>query len=273
MPLRRTMILAGTSLATALLCGCGHDWDAYDPRHGADGAGAGGVSSSGIGGSNGSSGSGVGGSGAGGGSASSSGSGGGATCELSLQNDFEDGVVVTPPWVEYHSDGVMPEEASGDLFFHLPSMSTESVWGVLATDTSHNLSGCAISAQVRQVPSTATDAYTNLALGIDNDNYVEIVSHKGQLMFKAVINGNGEPPLESITHDLGLNAFWRISEKDGITTWETSPDGENWDFQVSAPNPLPVDGMVVKIGTGTLTAVTQSLQPARWDNLKITDAP
>jgi hypothetical protein len=271
MPIRRTTILAGSSLVAVLLLGCGHEWDAYDPRLGAEGPDAGGGSSSSVGGGgSASSGAGIGGSGGVGGTvASSSGSGGGSPCALSLQNEFDDGTVEGGPWISYASGDVSVVEADGFLDILMPSMSAQNVWGSFQTVDRYDMSGCGISARVLEIPNTATNAYTNLTVHVDFNNYVEIASMQGNLLFKYVTNGVNNSTLQVVKHDLGKHAFWRIREEAGTTYWETSMDGQTWVEEVSAPNPLPVTNMLVRLGAGTVSPVTQVIGKARWDDLKV----
>jgi hypothetical protein len=270
MPIRRTTILAGSSLVAVLLLGCGHEWDAYDPRLGAEGPDAGGGSSSVGGGSSASSGAGVGGSGGVGGTvASSSGSGGGSPCALSLQNEFDDDMVNDASWTSNSSPDLSVVEADGFLDFLMPSMAAQGVWGSLQTVDRYDISGCGISVRVLEVPNTANDSYTNLTVHVDGSNYLELVSIQGSLLFKYVINGVMPSPIQVIKHDLGKHAVWRIREEAGTTYWETSMDGQTWVEQVSAPNPLPVTNMRVRLGVGTLSPVTQPLGKARWDDVKV----
>jgi hypothetical protein len=264
MPIRRTSFLVGSYLVATLLLGCNRDWDAYDPRLGETGPGAGGNSatSSGMGGqSSSSTASGTGGGGAGG-------AGGGSTCGVKLYNDFEDGKLDDMTWAAYTSMEVSAAETNGSLVFDLPSTSSQAVWGVLQSNATLDLSGCAVVVHAQEVPAALGDVYTHMKLSVGPD-WLELGTFKGEILFKFVIDGvhyeEEMPPM----YDPIPHAWWRIREEAGITYWDTSPDGKEWKNRRSASNPLKVEAMFVKLEIGTLTGVSEPLGRARFDDLRV----
>lgn len=276
MPIRRTVLLSGSILVATLSIGCGRDWDAFDPRRaGPDpGAGGAGASSSSNGSTNGVGQSSSSTASAGGGatsssssSSSASGAGGSSPCSLSVQDDFNDGTLDTVTWEKFSSPEISVSETNGSLVFDLLPMSTEGVWGVVETKGLHDLSGCTVTAQVPEIQTATSDAYTNLALST-GPAWVEIVFFEGRLLFKSVID-DVHTEFATATYDPVQHAYWRIREMDGTTYWYTSPDGKQWNEQVSMPNPVPVEAMQVVVGTGTISAVAQSGGRARFDNVSV----
>jgi hypothetical protein len=55
--------------------------------------------------------------------------------------------------------------------------------------------------------------------------------------------------------DPALDVWWRLSEFDGVTTFDTSPDGVTWRELMRMPTPLLFDHVIVSIGAGVYQPV------------------
>jgi hypothetical protein len=256
MPVRRTILLVVSSLAAALSSGCSHDWEAFDPRLGTQGAGAASSSSSGMGGSGGS------------GQSSSSGAGdaGGSPCTVSLHDDFDDGEIDNLQW-EVASKYSMVTESNGNLVVDVPVTPVDHSYGKLSARAAMNLAGCAVSVRVLKIPEPSATSYASLALNVGSD-HAEIVAYKGTMYFKVYL-GVDHLDFNSAPYDPIEHAYWRIREAAGITYWETSANGMQWHIQASKSNLLPVDAMKLSLSGGVDEVTATSLGVASFDDIHV----
>ncbi|UQA63115.1 hypothetical protein [Polyangium aurulentum] len=267
MAIRRTILLVGSSIAAALLFGCGRDWDAFDPRLGTSGAGAGGAStsssSSGMVGQSSSSASGMGGSGGAG--TGGSGGAGGSPCKATLHDDFNDGTIETVTTWEVIEDNTNVDEADGSLAIQ-PVDPAQSSYGELRSKQAYDVSGCGVLVQFREVPNPDTSAYMGLVLRV-GDDYLEIGISGGGVHFTKTI-GNQQIYIAGAPYDPSQHAYLRIREAAGTTYWDTSPDGKQWSNGAQEANPLPFDAIRVGMTTGIGDAASS---PGRgvFDNISI----
>jgi len=274
----------GLAVAAALaLCGCSHEWDAYDPRlAGATTAASGAAGAGGLGGGSGGGGtSGAGGlggwagAGGAGGMAGVGGAGGAGSEEpvgcsadgmLALKDGFDDGAIA-PVWGVYTGGAATVEEAGGALVVGLPSVDDSPMYGSLYAPTSHDLTGCAVATKVAEAPDLASNGFAHLHVDAGPD-VIEIFQEGEGLYFKEVI-GQQHIFLAQIPYSPAEHAYWRIREEGGTAYWETSADGQAWVVQASAEAPFPLTAISFGIAAGRYQPDLSPSGTARFESLNV----
>ncbi len=126
------------------------------------------------------------------------------------------------------------------------------------------------SAAVEVLQSTTGSSETHLQLSIDDSNNIITVVSGGNIIFQYSVNGVRSRTY--VPYDPAQHRFWRIRHDiagDEIV-WETSADNITWVVQRTAPRPLAITSMRVRLTAGKWTN-TNSTTPgtAIFDNLKV----
>lgn len=104
---------------------------------------------------------------------------------------------------------------------------------------------------------TASGGSTNtqLALCIDNRNFLMISTESGLLRFEQVVNGARSG--STITYNATQHQFWRIRHDAtaDLIIFETSSDGQTWTVRRSVARQLSISAMKVEISAGTWQGV------------------
>jgi hypothetical protein len=231
----------------ALMLGCGHEWDDYDPRlAGSGGAGASATVSStsavttgaGAGPSTGasvSSGAGAAGGAASGPGGSGSGAGGGggmpSSCSpngtTALTDAFDDGAIAAE-WTTYQSDpGIEIVEEGGALRITVPADPTIERYAHLIAAGNYAFSDCSVAVRIVEVPTSTGFSGLLLVSSVGFDDRIEIAFASGSVVFRYWLL-NMVTELGSVPYTPSEHAWFRLRDAGGITHWETSGDGVNF---------------------------------------------
>jgi hypothetical protein len=237
--------------AAALICGCSHDWDGYDPAL----TGAGGATSSSATGGQGADGAtsatAAGGAGNEGGEAAggSGGSGGLPTPPCGgtslLGDDFAD-----PASTAFlFSSPVGGAILNGEAVVVLAEDGSQQ-WREFGTPRLHDLRNGLVSIEVTEMVDVGTTAFAFIDIGYDDANHVRLFQQNGYLGFATQLDGDWSDT--GVAFDPGEHRFWRIRETAGTTFWETSPDGMTWNVGAAQPTSalFPLDLVYVAFGAG-----------------------
>lgn len=130
------------------------------------------------------------------------------------------------------------------------------------------------SAAVEVVQSTVGNSETHLQVGISDTNNIITVVSGGNIIFQYSVNGARSRTY--VPYDPAQHRFWRIRHDIGgdEIVWETSANNVNWVVQRTAPRPLALTSMRVRLIAGKWTN-TDSTTPgtAIFDNLKVERTP
>jgi hypothetical protein len=69
---------------------------------------------------------------------------------------------------------------------------------------------------------------------------------------------------QDVAYDPVLDLWWRVTERDGETTFSTAPDGVAWRDRMQVPTVLSLDHVQISIGAGTYPVVPATPGQARF---------
>ena len=230
-------------LLSALLAGCGHDWDFFDPQPsgsssvtGPGGAGSGGSGSGAAGASGGS-----GAVGGGGGAPSTGGGGSGGSAPMLhcagthlLQDDFNV-ATLDPHWsVTSTSGGAMVVVVPGDLTMPMPANQAAAAFGQVMSRRRHDLLDNRLRFEVVEtLAASGGSTLTGAGAYLDSNHWLRFQAIGGKLTFSQRVAGT-TTELGSVDLDLVSQRYWQLREGAGTVFWETSPDGVNFSVQAQA---------------------------------------
>jgi hypothetical protein len=252
-----TMRFVITLITVAAACSlaCGEDFSSSGAGgSGADGSGAGATTTTGQG--------------AGGGS---SGNGGGpAACGEgtvgSLVDDFQNDAVTSEQWFKVDGDPFVEVDTTGQLKISISGDNVEPSQprtGELVSIEEYQLTGCRI---VVEVPDTFGDAYASIMwmAAVASQGVLETYVSQGEITFHYIKNGTAVE-VASLPYNAAEHRYWMIKEHSGNVSWETSPDGSQWELQGSAQTPFPLDQVNVQLAGGVGGALDGTVS-ARFDH-------
>jgi hypothetical protein len=227
-------VLAGAFVAMAAqlwIGGCFRDWNAYDPRLGSGGDGAG-ASATGVGGAAGSAGTGSGTSASSAGSSSSGSSSGGlghcgGTSVLSANFPGTDPGEV---WNPQMSGGATAAYTGGEAVVTLPSNSSSASLGTFLTNRYYNLIGDRVWVEVTSAGNTATTASASLSAALyssSSGGFFRIYQESGTIYCAQNLGGTFTM-LGSVLYSPTTHRYWQLRESEGTVYCETSPDTSTW---------------------------------------------
>ncbi|MEJ7731207.1 MAG: hypothetical protein WKG00_18575 [Polyangiaceae bacterium] len=235
-------------LLAALLAGCGHDWDFFDPLPGGGGAGATGSGGATTGGSGSGSGSGASGATVGSGAAGGSGgvastggggSGGGAPvlhCAGThlLQDDFTDKVLDARWAVTSTTGGATVVETNADLTMPMPPQQVAPAFAQVMSRRRYDLLDNRLRFEVVEtLAAAAGSAVTGAGAYLDSDHWLHFHTVGGKLVLSQRVAG-ATTEIGSLDHDPIAQRYWQLRESGGTVFWETSPDGVTFSVQAQA---------------------------------------
>lgn len=120
---------------------------------------------------------------------------------------------------------------------------------------SWNLTNAGATVEVVQTAAGgSTD--TQMALCIDNRNFLMISTESGLMRFEQVVNGARSSA--SLTYNATQHRFWRIRHDPvvDLIIFETSSDGQTWIVRRSTARQLSIGSLRVEISAGTWQSVS-----------------
>lgn len=154
-----------------------------------------------------------------------------------FRDDFNDNAINLTLW----SPGGPVSEVGGRLECRPSSGGWATCYGNLVYD----LTDSSITLEAVQV--TGVWAYMNV-LFEGSYQSLEISTYNDEWILAKHGDSSGWHVYAEIPYDPVAHRWWRIRERDGTTYWEVSSEGFSWTVLASAPNPVPVERMSVKIG-------------------------
>ena len=117
-----------------------------------------------------------------------------------------------------------------------------------------NLTNARASIEVVQAATGGT-TNTELALCVDNRNFLMVSLESGTMRFEQVINGTRSAT--AINYNSAQHRFWRIRHEvatDSIV-FETSADALTWTVRRTVARQLPITAMTIELSSGTWQSV------------------
>jgi hypothetical protein len=133
-----------------------------------------------------------------------------------------------------------------------------------------SLIGCSMAVEVKEIPGMATGYAVRLELVDDNasaaPNYLRISQVGPDMVFHHYLN-DVEESNARITYDPIKHRWWRLSESNKKTYFETSPNGKDWTPRLTIDTPAFVSAVYANLTMGA----KQDMPPGQavFDNLNI----
>ena len=175
---------------------------------------------------------------------------------ISLVRDEFDGVP-GGPWDEWAASGAAVSRVAGELVFEF-SDDVER-WAGVTSEALLRVDGGEVRARVTQPGGI----YTVLELLSPAGPKAQLLVVGGDTLRATVLGAPGGTIARDVAYDPQAHAHWRMRGEGDVLSWETSPDGEDWD-------PLYQDDLAL-IGPEAWVLVAASGQagdpPARVDSI------
>ncbi len=196
-----------------------------------------------------------------------------APFDVTLFDDFEDGVLNAELWSTWQDPPAFGAERSGSFeVAPLPGTSVEQYDGLQSAPV--DFTGQRASARIVRTLTMSAGAYENdTEFGIDCDaGHIGWYAEAGELSSYVTIDGT--PDARSMPYDPAQHRYWAVRHdaSDDSVHWETSIDGTTWTEWRVEPRPFAIDVGTVWLGAGTYVSMVAP-GIAAFDDVRVAPAP
>jgi hypothetical protein len=184
-----------------------------------------------------------------------------------LTDDFDDGRVETF-WNAFAGAACSATETGGALLVQPAPNQPDAVYCGYVTEDEYDMRCGEIS--VRVEPLTATGAETLLSLTAGPEVIkLNVIDGYLHVATKDVMNVHQTPYQET------QHRYWRVRERMGTLTFETSGDGMGWMmfYEMPVPATAEMDKVVVTLSAGTFQNQVPTPGEARFDCFNVPSCP
>jgi len=187
----------------------------------------------------------------------------GRYCKVAkLVDDFDDGVR-DQRWARSYEMGPCKTHETGGVFVGEPPQPADAPgYCAYASAAAYDLTASQLAVEVVEMIDTAPDspgiAYFKVSAS-DGARGLEMVEEQGAIKCRQWIDYS-PVVLGQRAWDASKHRFWKLAERAGEISWQTSPDGSAWTTLCTAPtSSVDVDDLEVEIGVG----ITFSARPGQ----------
>lgn len=193
----------------------------------------------------------------------------GGTTHL-LTDNFDDNAFDVLAWGNSYEDSSSRHvETNGRLEIRIGANDADD-WAGYASSTIYELKDDRVFVEVPVVNSQPGDTLLLLWTSLARTDGPSIEHEATRLVFRRRVN-DVINDLGFITYDAMAHRWWQIRERDGMTFWQTSPDGQTWTTQHQEPTPGATTA-IITIAAGS-SAANPVADLAVFDNLNGGGAP
>lgn len=195
-------------------------------------------------------------------------------CGPGTTADFKDDFNDKMPgqlWEVYPSNSSNVTVSELNQALTITSDGTANIFGgYQSTGQLRSLTGCSIAVEVSEIPSVNTGYAVRLELVDDKTspapNYLRISQVGPEMVFHHYLE-DVEKSNARITYDAIKHRWWRLRESNKKTFFETSPNGKDWNAQLTIDTPSFVSSVYANLTMGAKQAMPAG--KAVFDNLNI----